>query len=128
MEDAINFDADPFPWLSYEFLLRLLWAISIPPMVKYGVQILASFVATCWFSVKGILAKSRGCESDSFVNGSPKVTVIIPAYNEEVGIVKTIESVIRNKYANLTLLVVNDGSTDLTHEKDNGFLRATSEF
>ena len=49
------------------------------------------------------------------------MTVIIPAYNEQVGIVKTIESVLSNDYANLTILVVNDGSTDLTHEKVMGF-------
>jgi len=34
-----------------------------------------------------------------------------------VGIVKTLNSVVNSKYPNLQLIVVNDGSTDETHEK-----------
>lgn len=43
---------------------------------------------------------------------SPKVSVIVPAWNEEVGIIKTIESIVFNGYDNFELIVVNDGSTD----------------
>ena len=45
---------------------------------------------------------------------SPRISVIVPAWNEEVGIIKTIDSIIDNGYNNLELIIVNDGSTDKT--------------
>jgi glycosyltransferase involved in cell wall biosynthesis len=47
---------------------------------------------------------------------TPKVSVIIPAWNEEVGIVSTINSVIHNYYKNIEIIVINDGSTDNTEQ------------
>ncbi|APG45610.1 glycosyltransferase [Phaeobacter porticola] len=46
---------------------------------------------------------------------SAPVTVVIPAYNEEKSILKTIYSVLDSDYPNLSVLVVDDGSTDATH-------------
>jgi len=42
----------------------------------------------------------------------PRVSVIIPAWNEGVGVIKTLDSVVTNGYDNLEVIVVNDGSTD----------------
>ena len=47
----------------------------------------------------------------------PHVTIIIPAYNESVDIVKTIETIMKQKYVNFSLAVVNDGSKDDTLAK-----------
>lgn len=41
-----------------------------------------------------------------------KVSVIIPVYNSEKTIIKCINSLMRQSYANFQLVVVNDGSTD----------------
>lgn len=46
----------------------------------------------------------------------PKVTVIMPAYNEELYIGEAIDSVLNQTYSNFELFVVNDGSTDRTAE------------
>lgn len=46
----------------------------------------------------------------------PLVSVVIPAWNEEVGILKTVDSVINNGYPNIQVIVVNDGSTDKTEK------------
>ena len=44
----------------------------------------------------------------------PPVSVIVPAYNEEVGIAATVRSMIANDYPDLEVIVVDDGSTDAT--------------
>src|SRR5882762_1248351 len=46
----------------------------------------------------------------------PLVSVIIPAWNEEVGVRKTLASVLANSYARVEVVVVNDGSTDRSRE------------
>lgn len=44
----------------------------------------------------------------------PSVTVIVPVYNEEVIIKRTIRALLRSKYPLTEILVVDDGSTDQT--------------
>ena len=44
----------------------------------------------------------------------PGVTVIVPAYNEEVGIEAAIRSLTASRYPDLEVIVVDDGSTDAT--------------
>lgn len=44
----------------------------------------------------------------------PTISVIIPAYNEEMGVIRTLESVLANTYRRTQIIVVNDGSTDRT--------------
>jgi len=43
---------------------------------------------------------------------TPKISVVIPAWNEGTGVIKTIESALHNGYENVEVIVVNDGSTD----------------
>jgi cellulose synthase/poly-beta-1,6-N-acetylglucosamine synthase-like glycosyltransferase/peptidoglycan/xylan/chitin deacetylase (PgdA/CDA1 family)/spore germination protein YaaH len=45
----------------------------------------------------------------------PKVAVLIPAYNEEKVIVRTIRSVMMSNYKNIRIIVIDDGSTDNTY-------------
>ena len=44
----------------------------------------------------------------------PGVTVVVPAYNEAVSIVRTVQSILRTAYRDLEIVVVSDGSTDQT--------------
>ena len=46
----------------------------------------------------------------------PLISVIIPAYNEEKYISKSIESLLSQIYKYLEIIVVDDGSTDKTRE------------
>jgi cellulose synthase/poly-beta-1,6-N-acetylglucosamine synthase-like glycosyltransferase len=46
----------------------------------------------------------------------PRVAVLIPAYNEEKVIVRTIRSVLRSEYGNLRAIVIDDGSMDRTFD------------
>ncbi len=47
---------------------------------------------------------------------NPRVAVLVPAYNEEKVIVRTIRSVLNSDYVNLRIIVIDDGSTDRTAE------------
>jgi cellulose synthase/poly-beta-1,6-N-acetylglucosamine synthase-like glycosyltransferase/peptidoglycan/xylan/chitin deacetylase (PgdA/CDA1 family)/spore germination protein YaaH len=46
----------------------------------------------------------------------PRVAVLIPAYNEEKVIVRTVRSVLRSSYKNLRIVVIDDGSKDATYK------------
>jgi cellulose synthase/poly-beta-1,6-N-acetylglucosamine synthase-like glycosyltransferase/peptidoglycan/xylan/chitin deacetylase (PgdA/CDA1 family)/spore germination protein YaaH len=46
---------------------------------------------------------------------APRVAVLIPAYNEEKVIVRTIRSVTMSNYKNIRVIVIDDGSTDNTY-------------
>lgn len=47
----------------------------------------------------------------------PLVSVIVPAWNEEVGVLKTIKSTMASSYQHLEIIVVDDGSTDSTRRR-----------
>ena len=45
---------------------------------------------------------------------APPVAVLVPAYNEETVIVRTVRSVLNSTYPNLHVIVIDDGSSDRT--------------
>lgn len=61
--------------------------------------------------------RSRKREHDhAGENFQPFVSVIVPAYNEEKVICRTIDSLLASDYPNLEIIVVDDGSLDKTLE------------
>ncbi|MGD0156290.1 MAG: glycosyltransferase [Terracidiphilus sp.] len=65
------------------------------------------------FAVIDRLVKPRREAAAGF---NPRVAVLIPAYNEETVIVRTIRSVLNSDYTNIRIIVVDDGSLDRTAE------------
>jgi cellulose synthase/poly-beta-1,6-N-acetylglucosamine synthase-like glycosyltransferase/peptidoglycan/xylan/chitin deacetylase (PgdA/CDA1 family) len=61
------------------------------------------YALTAWWTPEGI--------------GAPLVSIIVPAYNEEVNAVGSVESLLKIDYPNFEIIFVNDGSTDATYEK-----------
>ncbi|MEH7072503.1 glycosyltransferase family 2 protein [Neobacillus drentensis] len=53
--------------------------------------------------------------SDEFY--TKPVSIIVPAYNEEAGIIQSVRSLLSVNYPKFEVIVVNDGSTDFTLEK-----------
>ena len=47
----------------------------------------------------------------------PKVSIIVPAYNEEVNIVSSLNNLLKQTYPNFDVIMVDDGSKDSTYEK-----------
>lgn len=48
------------------------------------------------------------------VGSHPKVSIIVPAYNEEINVVKTIENLLLQDYPDFDIVFVDDGSKDNT--------------
>jgi poly-beta-1,6-N-acetyl-D-glucosamine synthase len=57
-----------------------------------------------------------------------RVSIIVPAWNEEVGIIKTVKSILQSTYVNIEIVVVNDGSTDDTEKNILQFLKMNPQF
>jgi cellulose synthase/poly-beta-1,6-N-acetylglucosamine synthase-like glycosyltransferase/spore germination protein YaaH/peptidoglycan/xylan/chitin deacetylase (PgdA/CDA1 family) len=117
--------AEVMPKLTFPQFLR-----AIPDSVAFsGVEIIGRFIVMVFFVgdivmgarllLIGLLAvidrfrKPHGKASPGF---NPRVAVLIPAYNEETVIVRTIRSVLNSDYKNLHVIVIDDGSTDRTAE------------
>jgi len=79
----------------------LLWAMTI------------SFWSTMLFVPMAVFSKHRE-DIQEDVKSYPKISIIIPAYNEEKVIKNTIEGLLETKYPKKEIIFVDDGSTDKT--------------
>jgi poly-beta-1,6 N-acetyl-D-glucosamine synthase len=98
--------------------LALLWALSLSgwlaAFVTWFVAPLGA-LALLWTLAMAFFAhryqRVRKPTDTSYV---PPVSVIVPAYNEAVGIESTIRSLVASDYPSLEVVVIDDGSTDGT--------------
>ena len=49
------------------------------------------------------------------MENKPKISVIIPVYNTEEYVERCLETVLNQSYNNIEIIIVNDGSNDLSH-------------
>ena len=91
------------------WLIRLLFIVGI--VLGLGrLLIVGGLALVQWW-------RSRRRETADVGEGfSPLVSVIVPAYNEERVIAKTVESLLNSDYAPFEIIVVDDGSPDRTSE------------
>jgi peptidoglycan-N-acetylglucosamine deacetylase len=66
--------------------------------------------------VCAIIDRLRKRKNYATADYAPRVAILIPAYNEEKVIVRTIRSVMMSTYKNMRIVVVDDGSTDKTYD------------
>ncbi len=97
----------------FDFIRLAMLILLMPLLIKYVFQLICS-------PFYSIVAKQRAKRAET--TSKPSVSVIIPAWNEEVGIERTIWSVLNTEYSRLQVVVVNDGSTDGTDERVNQIL------
>ncbi|MDQ6787613.1 MAG: glycosyltransferase [Acidobacteriota bacterium] len=104
--------ADSFVFYGFSmagWLMRWIFvigiALGIGRMVVIGILAFAQFV------------RSRRREYEHFGEGfEPLVSVVVPAFNEEKVICRTIESLLSSDYKNFEIVIVDDGSSDKTLE------------
>jgi cellulose synthase/poly-beta-1,6-N-acetylglucosamine synthase-like glycosyltransferase/peptidoglycan/xylan/chitin deacetylase (PgdA/CDA1 family) len=81
-------------------------------IVVLGVGILTLLRMLAVLLLAGRHARRRQSAFDP--SYAPPLTIIVPAYNEEVDIIKSVESLASSEYPEFEVLVVDDGSTDNT--------------
>jgi glycosyltransferase involved in cell wall biosynthesis len=59
---------------------------------------------------------------------SPKISIIVPCYNQSEYISETLDSVLSQTYDNWECIIVNDGSTDNSEEVVSRFLKLDQRF
>lgn len=118
-------EAEVMPKLTFRQFLR-----AIPDSIAFSsVAFVAEFIVLVFFLgdilmsarflLIGILAvvdRLRKPCCDAAPGYNPRVAVLIPAFNEEAVIVRTIRSVLNSDYKNLHVIVIDDGSKDRTAE------------
>jgi len=80
----------------------------------FTLLVVLRYMSLLFFSIFKILFQNDNIANRTFKT-EHKVTVIVPAYNEEKTIATTIESIKAQTYPNLEILVVDDGSSDQTY-------------
>ncbi|KMQ60189.1 glycosyl transferase family 2 [Chryseobacterium angstadtii] len=61
--------------------------------------------------------KEKGSGEFPVLESYPKVSIIVPAYNEEVNIVSSLNNLLKQNYPNFDVIMIDDGSKDSTYEK-----------
>ena len=101
--------------IAYNILLYSVWFLS-----TYYVVLLLLILLTG----KDKLHEKRRWNYKS----QPKVSILVPAFNEEKKIKFTIESLKKVDYQNMEIIIINDGSRDDTSKVASGCIRGDSRF
>jgi cellulose synthase/poly-beta-1,6-N-acetylglucosamine synthase-like glycosyltransferase len=84
----------------------------------YAILAIAVLRLSAWI----ILSLSYNLRRSSPAPGfNPKISIIVPAYNEEKLITNTIQSLRNLNYPDYEIIIVDDGSTDRTLQEANSF-------
>lgn len=88
-------------------------------LIKYVKSFVYMNIAP-WYAVQKLRRELKFKKKKYF----PLVSVIIPAYNEEIGLIETVKTLLASEYTNLEIIVVNDGSSDRSHPRLLKFAKA----
>jgi biofilm PGA synthesis N-glycosyltransferase PgaC len=92
--------------------------VSLILYIFYGILIITSFRLGTWIILALIYnLKEKSKNIDSF----PLISLIVPAFNEEKTIRKSIQSLLKLDYPNYEIIMVDDGSTDKTLDEVKQF-------
>jgi len=101
--------ADVFVW-SARLGFLLVRVISLL-VILVGVLLVARVLFVFALTMRHTRRARRTANEDEYL---PTVSVLVPAYNEAVGIARSVRSLLDSDYPNLEIVVVDDGSSDET--------------
>ena len=93
---------------------NLALQIGIAFVLTFLIVLVARFVLLLWLGYLHHI-ESRGRRAD--LAAEPRVTIVVPVYNEERVIGSAITSLLELRYSAFDIVVVDDGSTDATRER-----------
>lgn len=100
----------------YNLLVYVVWFLATYFIVLFMLII---------FTHKDKLYENQALE---IIHNSPKVSIIVPAYNEEEKVTGTIASLKNTTYRNVEFIIVNDGSNDNTSETVRAHIKNDKRF
>ncbi|MGA8044319.1 MAG: glycosyltransferase, partial [Terracidiphilus sp.] len=117
--------AEVMPKLTFRQYLR-----SIPDSIAFStLAIIGSFIVLVFFvgdvlmsarlilvGLFAVIDRLRRPHRQASPGFNPRIAVLVPAYNEETVIVRTVRSVLHSDYENLRVIVIDDGSSDRTFD------------
>lgn len=96
----------------------MYYLIAVLSLLNF-VRVLTMLIGADLYDIKQIMRKRKTHQSPY----RPLITVVIPAYNEEMGVIRTLRSVMANTYTRTQIIVVDDGSKDKTLRMLRNFQR-----
>ena len=101
----------------------LLWMITLIGLINF-VHISLYIGAANLYDIARLRKKAKARKQSETDDKpfNPHVTVLIPAHNEQMGIVRTLETVSRSTYKNISIVVVDDASGDNTSQLVREFI------
>ncbi|WP_187646921.1 glycosyltransferase family 2 protein [Nitrosophilus labii] len=91
--------------------------IGVGIVLFFTTLVILRYMLLLFFSILKTIQKSADEEDKPQKGELKRVTIIVPAFNEEVVIEKSLQSLIEQTYPNLEILVIDDGSKDRTYVK-----------
>ncbi len=84
----------------------------------FVVCIVLSILRILFLAVLAICERRRERKNKlPYLANAPLVSIIVPAYNEEVNAVKSVENLLLTNYPNFNIIFIDDGSKDQTYAK-----------
>jgi cellulose synthase/poly-beta-1,6-N-acetylglucosamine synthase-like glycosyltransferase len=106
----VVFAAALYYWGVYSFFSWVL-------LISLGIVFYNNFL----FIPLAIYHKNRETKQSGAPRYIPSLTVLIPAFNEEKVLLRTVEAVLESEYPRKEVIIVDDGSTDKTYQIAQGF-------
>ena len=110
-------------WLQHDFALIPLISLVViifPLFFDYTRAVFKISFFAIYFVVDKLRSKSPSKNFYPIISGK-KISILIPAHNEEAGIKESIESSLATDYPNKEIIVIDDGSKDNTWNIANSY-------
>jgi len=99
----------------YETANNWFIEFSIGLIIFFTTLVIVRYLALMFFSIFKVALKTEKQTDNRHFNTALKVSIIVPAFNEDVVIERSILSLMHQTYTNMEIIVVDDGSNDKTY-------------
>ena len=102
-----------------QFINAAFWTAILLGLFRIALMAVMAFV-------QQIKMRKNKHEDDFVLENAPHVSIIVPAYNEEINAVKTVDNLLQQDYPHFDIVFIDDGSKDSTYQKVHGAFKSYS--